>query len=66
MKISADKVLLILLNVYHENFRIKEVPIVFNGRLHGESKRDLLNFIFSYIKTMHILIKRKRESKRRI
>lgn len=58
--------ILILLNVYHENFRIKEVPIVFNERLYGESKRDLLKFIFSYVKTMHILIKRKREAKRRI
>lgn len=58
--------ILILLNVYNENFKIKEVPIIFNERLYGESKRDLLKFVFSYIKTMRMLIRRQREAKRKI
>jgi len=35
-----------------ENLLIKEIPISFNKRLHGESKRRLLPFIISYIKTL--------------
>lgn len=58
--------ILVLLNVYYENFRIKEIPIVFNERQYGESKRDLLKFVFSYVETMYMLIKRKKEAKRRI
>lgn len=42
---------------------IKEVPICFNKRDKGESKRDLMKFILSYIKTMHKLFSIKNESK---
>lgn len=32
--------------------RIKEVPIFFNKRVFGESKRNLIKFIFSYLSTI--------------
>lgn len=46
MKIKAGK----------KDFRIAEVPITFNKRIFGESKRRLLPFIISYIKTMFKLL----------
>lgn len=56
--------IIILLNNYVDDFKVKEVPIVFNERVHGETKRDLFKFILSYIKTMMVLLKRQRESKK--
>ncbi len=47
--------ILIQLNFQNRNFRIREIPIRFNKRAAGESKRDLIKFIFSYIKTMRRL-----------
>ena len=44
--------ILIKLNLSKKNFLIKEVPIQFNKREFGESKRNLKKFIVSYIKTM--------------
>ncbi len=44
--------ILIKLNLSKKSFTIKEVPIQFNKREFGESKRDLKKFIVSYIKTM--------------
>lgn len=41
---------------------IREIPICFSKRVYGESKRDLLKFIASYIKTMkrlYVMCKRK-------
>lgn len=35
-----------------KEFRIEESPISFNKRLYGESKRRLIPFIISYIKTL--------------
>ena len=35
-----------------KEFRIAESPISFNKRLYGESKRQLIPFILSYIKTL--------------
>ena len=35
--------------------RMSEIPIRFNKRLYGESKRDLVKFIFSYLGTMYRL-----------
>lgn len=35
-----------------KQFRIGEVPISFHKRLYGESKRQLIPFIISYIKTL--------------
>lgn len=56
--------ILILLNVYNEKMDIKEIPIVFNERVYGESKRDLFKFILSYLKTMQMLLKRQKEAKK--
>ena len=39
-----------------KNFRYGEIPISFNKRIYGESKRRLIPFIISYIKTIFRLI----------
>lgn len=44
--------ILIKLNLSKKEFAIKEIPIQFNKREFGESKRDLKKFILSYIRTM--------------
>lgn len=44
--------ILIKLKMKYNNLLIKEIPIYFNKRLYGESKRDLFKFILSYMKTM--------------
>lgn len=58
--------ILIQLVCKYKNFKIVEVPIMFNKRVHGESKRDLVKFIFSYLQTMKRLygIKRRMEKQR--
>ena len=43
---------LIRLKVRYPHIKIKEVPITFNKRMYGESKRDLVKFIFSYVATI--------------
>lgn len=60
--------IIIKLSVFHKNYRIREVPITFNKRMYGESKRDLLKFAFSYISTIVKLfkIKTKAESEHKI
>ena len=40
----------------HQKFKIGESPIVFNKRMYGESKRQLLKFIRGYIVTVFMLI----------
>lgn len=41
--------ILIKLSSKYKNIKIKEIPIYFNKRLYGKSKRHLIKFIFSYI-----------------
>ena len=41
--------ILIKLSSKYKNLKIKEIPIYFNKRLYGKSKRHLIRFIFSYI-----------------
>lgn len=41
--------ILIKLSSKYKNIKIKEIPIFFNKRLYGKSKRHLIRFIFSYI-----------------
>ena len=53
--------ILIRLKKKYPGIKIEEIPVVFNKRVHGESKRDLIKFIFTYIKT---IIKLKRISNR--
>ncbi|MBQ6040337.1 MAG: glycosyltransferase [Oscillospiraceae bacterium] len=48
---------LLKLKLKKKNLRIEEIPIVFNKRLFGESKRQLLPFIISYLKTLFRLIR---------
>ncbi len=47
---------LLQLKLQKPDFCIKEVPIVFQKRLYGESKRQLMRFIISYLKTLIKLI----------
>lgn len=47
--------ILIKLVLHNKGLKIKEVPIVFNKREYGQSKRDLKKFIVSYLKTMKTL-----------
>ena len=56
--------ILILLNIYNSKFIIKEIPIIFHEREFGNSKRDLVTFILSYLKTMYMLMKRKTSAKK--
>ncbi len=53
--------ILIKLAMSKKDYHIKEVPISFNKRQAGESKRNLWKFIISYIRTMKRLLKIKRE-----
>lgn len=55
----------ILIKLHYTNnpFLVKEVPISFNKRVAGESKRDLLKFIFSYFTTMRKLLGMKNSAK---
>ncbi len=53
--------ILIKLSLTVTPFRVKEVPISFNKRAAGESKRDLIKFIKSYFVTMRKLLAIKRK-----
>lgn len=54
--------ILIRLCVKNKNYKIREVPITFEKRKYGKSKRKLIKFILSYIKTISKLIKVRRET----
>lgn len=56
--------ILIKLKYCFNNFKVKEIPITFNKRAAGESKRDLVKFIGSYIKTMKKLLKIKQQARK--
>ena len=51
-----EEVLLLMKLKVGKNFKVGEIPITFNKRIAGESKRRLIPFIISYIKTMFRLI----------
>ena len=57
--------ILIKLQYSIPNFKIKEIPISFHKRAAGESKRDLLKFIRSYLVTMRRLLKIKHKLQKR-
>jgi dolichol-phosphate mannosyltransferase len=44
--------IILKLKINKKSLIIKEIPIIFNKRIYGESKRSLIKFIFSYIKTI--------------
>lgn len=47
-----EEVLLLMKLKVGKDFKVAEIPITFNKRIAGESKRRLIPFIISYIKTM--------------
>jgi len=51
-----EEILLLMKLKIGKNFKVGEIPITFNKRIAGESKRRLIPFIISYIKTMFRLI----------
>lgn len=51
-----EEVLLLMKIKIGKSFKVGEIPITFNKRIAGESKRRLIPFIMSYIKTMFRLI----------
>lgn len=53
--ILEEILLKLKLLVGKKNFQIAESPISFNKRLYGESKRQLIPFIISYIRTLFCL-----------
>ena len=53
--------ILIKLCLTNKDYKIREVPITFEKRKQGKSKRKLVKFIFSYIKTMKRLLKIRKE-----
>lgn len=48
--------ILIRMNYKYPNFHVKEIPISFQQRKYGTSKRDLVRFIISYLTTMRRLL----------
>ena len=56
--------ILIKLSLMVKPFRVYEVPIFFDKRAAGKSKRDLVKFIFSYISTMKRLMTIKKNAKK--
>ncbi len=54
--VLEEVLLLMKLKAGKKNFSVGEIPITFNKRIAGESKRRLIPFIISYIKTMFRLI----------
>jgi dolichol-phosphate mannosyltransferase len=53
--------IIIKLSLYVSSFKLYEVPIFFDQRKHGESKRDLGKFILTYIVTIKRLLKISRQ-----
>ncbi|MDR2510789.1 MAG: glycosyltransferase [Spirochaetaceae bacterium] len=53
--------ILIKLSLSIPSFRLLEVPVFFEKRKYGKSKRNLLKFIFSYVKTIKRLFEVKYE-----
>jgi dolichol-phosphate mannosyltransferase len=54
--------ILVLLIAKNPALKIAEIPVAFHERQHGDSKRSLARFIFSYIGTMLRLRKIKRQA----
>lgn len=56
--------ILIRLKIRYPDIQIKEIPVFFNKRVYGRSKRDLVKFALSYLDTMWRLLKIKKQEKR--
>ena len=57
----VEEILIKLSYTFHP-YVIQELPISFNKRAAGESKRDLVKFIISYLKTIQKLLRIKRST----
>jgi len=57
----VEEILIKLSYTFHP-YVIRELPISFNKRAAGESKRDLVKFIISYLKTIQKLLRIKRNT----
>lgn len=57
--------ILIKLTLQYDNFKVLELPITFNKRLAGESKRNLWKFVLTYISTIIRLMRIKVNYKRK-
>lgn len=55
--------ILILFQIYNPQARIAEIPVYFNKRMAGRSKRKLAQFVLSYLGTMHKLMTVRRQAK---
>jgi len=56
--------ILVKLVFAHKNYRVKEVPFVFEKRKAGKTKRNLLLFALGYVVTLLRLLKLKYEARR--
>lgn len=56
--------ILIRLSIGFEDFSVIEIPVYFDKRVYGETKRHLFKFALSYIKTIKHLLTIKENSKR--
>lgn len=57
--------ILIRLNCKYPDFKVEEIPINFQQRKHGTSKRNLIKFIISYLITMKRLLRIKHQEQNR-
>jgi len=55
--------ILVLLSCVHPGYRIQEVPITFEERKAGKTKRRLLAFAFSYLSVLHRLWRLRKKHK---
>lgn len=53
---DVEQEVLVKLKLNNKNLKIDEVPITFEQRLYGESKRQLLKFILGYAKTLFMIL----------
>lgn len=56
--------ILVKLVFSHTQYRVREVPFVFEQRKAGKTKRNLLLFAFGYVATLLHLLKLKRDARR--
>lgn len=54
--------MLIKMDLLLEPFSVREIPVSFQKRMAGESKRDLVKFIFSYFHTIYRLLAIKKKA----
>ena len=58
--------ILVNLTVQHPGYRVKEVPIIFEKRKAGKTKRNLVTFALGYLITLLRMVRLKRAARRNI